>query len=700
MRLKNSFRVLVCAASLAVPQLKAKDWYVANGGSVQSAIDSAQPGDTVTLEAGATFIGSVSLPDKIDPSGGPAWITIRSSKMSLLPLDGNRVKPSDAVYMPKLVSPTSAPSIYTGSGAHNYRLVGLEIFAAAGIYVNQVVSFGTGMETSLGALPYNLELDRVYIHGDPVAGGKRGVGLNCKNGVVRNSYISDFKSTYQDAQAIAGWNGPGPYTITNNYLQASGENIMFGGATPPIPGVIPSDIKITHNYLHKPATWNAATTTGPRWTLKNLFELKSARRVLFDGNILENNWQAAIWLTVRTEYGRAPQNVVEDVTITRNIIRRVSSGISISGNDYLDPLRRGALRRLLVKDNIFEDVGAADWGGNGRLFVILDGADGVTIDHNTAFQSTSIALFDGIPSNHFTYTNNITHHKNGIWGSGLVAGIASLTKFASGNWAVNRNVFIGGIAYQASYPYGNYYPNSVSEVGFIDYAGKNFQLSAQSPYRGAGTDGLDIGANVVAVRTATLNVLQGRTNSAAPPPPPSTPPPSSPPPSTTPPQSTPVTADSIWDAASMPTSGWKSDQPVTLGVKFRSDIAGKVTGIRFWKSSGNDDGNHIGLLYTATGVLLAQAPFTTEDAAGWQEVKFATPVVISANTTYVAAYFSTSGWSSNDNFFLNSGADAPPLHALKNGVDGTNGLYSYGATPQFPTTSRSANYGVDLWFAK
>jgi hypothetical protein len=179
------------------------------------------------------------------------------------------------------------------------------------------------------------------------------------------------------------------------------------------------------------------------------------------------------------------------------------------GIDYLDPARGGAFRRLLVKDNIFEDVGAPSWGGNGRLFVIVDKPDGIIIDHNTAFQNTILVMFDGLPGNHFTYTNNITAYQKGILGTGLAAGIPTLNFFCSGNWVLNRNVFVGGAAYQQSYPYGNYYPNSASEVYFVDYAGKNFQLSSQSPYRGAGTDGLDLGANVAAVKAATVNVLQG-----------------------------------------------------------------------------------------------------------------------------------------------------------------------------------------------
>jgi len=95
----------------------------------------------------------------------------------------------------------------------------------------------------------------------------------------------------------------------------------------------------------------------------------------------------------------------------------------------------------------------------------------------------------------------------------------------------------------------------------------------------------------------------------------------------------------------VPATPWVADgNPVTLGVKFRSDVSGNVTGIRFYKGSGNN-GSHIGLLYSSTGALLAQATFTGETASGWQQVNFSSSVAISANTTYVAAYFSTSGYA-------------------------------------------------------
>jgi uncharacterized repeat protein (TIGR01451 family) len=140
---------------------------------------------------------------------------------------------------------------------------------------------------------------------------------------------------------------------------------------------------------------------------------------------------------------------------------------------------------------------------------------------------------------------------------------------------------------------------------------------------------------------------------------------------------------SIWPASAVPGTPYYNAS-LTVGTKFRSDLAGTVTAIRFYKGAANI-GTHIGFLYTATGTLLAQATFTAESASGWQQVNFAAPVSIAANTTYIAAYFSLYGFA-YDPGYLNNAVYSPPLHALAAGADGPNGVYAYGYSPQFPTT--------------
>ena len=132
-------------------------------------------------------------------------------------------------------------------------------------------------------------------------------------------------------------------------------------------------------------------------------------------------------------------------------------------------------------------------------------------------------------------------------------------------------------------------------------------------------------------------------------------------------------------------------------VRFQSDISGYITGIRFYKWSTNT-GTHVGNLWTNTGTLLATVTFTGETASGWQTMYFSNPVAISANTPYVASYFTTTGYAVTTTYFT-VGVDNAPLHALASGVDGLNGLYHYNATSIFPAQStKTSNYWVDVVF--
>ncbi|MGE5608605.1 MAG: DUF4082 domain-containing protein [Bacillota bacterium] len=158
---------------------------------------------------------------------------------------------------------------------------------------------------------------------------------------------------------------------------------------------------------------------------------------------------------------------------------------------------------------------------------------------------------------------------------------------------------------------------------------------------------------------------------------------------------------SIWSDTAVPAVAADSDTgSVELGVKFRSDVAGYITGIRFYKGLQNT-GTHVGSLWSRTGTLLAQATFTSETSSGWQSVLFNTPVAIAANTTYVASYHAGVGhYAVDDGYFAVAGIDSSPLHALRDGEDGPNGVYRYGSTSAFPTNSyQSSNYWVDVLFA-
>lgn len=158
----------------------------------------------------------------------------------------------------------------------------------------------------------------------------------------------------------------------------------------------------------------------------------------------------------------------------------------------------------------------------------------------------------------------------------------------------------------------------------------------------------------------------------------------------------------VWPDTQVPSTPASTNTTAyELGVKFKVDTDGYVAGIRFYKGPGNG-GTHIGNLWSASGTLLASATFTNETATGWQQVEFSTPVAITANTVYVVSYLCPQGrFAYAESFLANNGVDAGPIHLLKNGVSGANGLYAATSTSVFPTsTYASSYYWMDIVFVQ
>ncbi len=421
---------------------------VAAGGDLQKALDSASYGDVIELEAGAVYQGSFRLPRK----EGSGWIVIRSSEAAKLE-PGRRVSPEDAAYMARLVS-GSDPVVSAAPGAHHYRFIGIEIAPQEDVFLHNLVLLEGA---SRDELPQHIIFDRCYIHGDAKLGARRGIALNSGAAAVINSHLSDFKMRGADSQAIAGWGGSGPYAIVNNYLEGAGENLMFGGADPRIRDLVPSDIEIRGNHFAKPLSWKDSPS---HWTIKNLLELKNARRVLIDGNLFEHHWPQSqsgfsILFTVRNQEGSAPWSVVEDVTFSNNIVRNVSDGINILAVD--DIHSSGQAARITIRNNLFENIGG-EWG-SGRLFQLLGGLQDLIIENNTASNSGSILMVEGPVNQRVAFRSNTAiHNEYGFIGTGTGVGNATLKTYFS-DLSFHDNFLIGGPP--GNYPANNEFPFSM-----------------------------------------------------------------------------------------------------------------------------------------------------------------------------------------------------------------------------------------------
>lgn len=464
--------------------------YVHAGEDLQAILDEAQPGDILEIEAQASWAQDLLFREK-PGDGPPISLTCAQDQM---PRPGNRVTEEHAAGFPRLIGnhktmPKAANwqhhGIYFGAYANSYTGGTLDL-GGSGINGDIVVSVESD-------LPRNWVVDRCWLQADPNAGGKRGIAANCANFECHDSVIAGYWSDFQDTQAIGSWNAPGPFLIVNNKLEASGENIMFGGACPAIPNLVPSDITITGNWLYKPDSWRTEQmrmrriggrlrSTKSKAAVKNLFEIKNGRKVKLEGNILEGCWSSAqagfaIQLTVRTcEAGNYPWAVVQEVSIRNNLIIS-ENGINILGCDgnrsgCTDPQPvAGSAETILISQN---DI-RANW-----LFQLLSGVQKIRIDHDSCTTNYgAVMAFDSVPDSEqmtdMAVHNNLISFGSGIVGTGSGPGTQALDMFFDA-WSMVDNAFFNvpsselwWITDPVWYPAGNHYVVTREEVPAGDF---------------------------------------------------------------------------------------------------------------------------------------------------------------------------------------------------------------------------------------
>jgi hypothetical protein len=480
-----------------------------NATAFQNAINVAACGDTIVLSAGSTYSGNFTIPS----TSCSGWIEIITSALASMPPSGNRVGPANTANMAQLSTPNTSPAIQFLPSSNHWRLIGLEITTSYVSTLNTVYGLVTAGLQSDGStainvqaqLPAYLIFDRIYIHGLPTTNTKRAIEMDAQSIGIVDSTCDEIHYNGNDSQCFASWNGSGPYLIQNNFIQAGAENILFGGADPSIPNLVPSDITLIGNLIQKNLAWRQQAAPY-NWVIKNLVEFKNAQRVLLDGNVLQYIWMSgqtgfAFVLTPR-ESGSCPWCVVQDVTITHNLIRHIADGVEIASSDSNYPGQTLPSARVLVQNNVFDDVSSVNWGGHGWAYEVvmavgLTSPHDLTIDHNTSFPDTTngavLTLGDSSTASNVQITNLLSSYgAYGILGAGTAQGTPALSTFAPGYIYSDNGFLTASGSSQGTYPSGTLW-NTQAGVQFTNFASADYRLLGTSPYHNAGTDGKDIG---------------------------------------------------------------------------------------------------------------------------------------------------------------------------------------------------------------
>lgn len=370
--------------------------------SLKAALDAAPPGTTLELSPGATYTGNFVIRKAV---------TLTTLELNL---SDARVKLSDASLMATLVSGNGGSILDIAPGVQQVTVTKVAFGPFNG---NDAITIGhaDASQTLPEQQPRDIAFDQFILRGDPTFGAKRGIAVQGMNVRISRCWISDIKKVGQDSQAIGGWNGAGPITISDCYLEGAGEVVMFGGSKPTIPGLIPADVLIENNTITKNTAWR----TGG-WTIKNLLEFKAGRNITIRGNLMEHAWvggQGAHALVLTPE--GEPTVIVENVQFVNNIVRDVGAGVQLLGIAQIGTSKQS--NEIIIRNNWFSISKAANGGTGWPLFMNRKPKDVIVENNTIETDGNQIVYQDGSPVEGFSFVGNLVP-RTGLYGfTGRVA---------------------------------------------------------------------------------------------------------------------------------------------------------------------------------------------------------------------------------------------------------------------------------------
>ena len=474
---------------------------VAAGSNLQAALNAARSGDELVLAAGASYVGNFRWTRCL-----PGYVTVTGPDG---PAEGVRVTPTTAAASryPRLISPTIEPVILARKGACRLRLSRLEITATAqsatASHNEGLVRLGDG-DNTLESQPSEITLDRVWVHGSPTTSTKNGAVFNGRSLAMIDSWIDQVRWKGIESHCVVAWTGAGPMKLVNNHFDCASIGVLLGGAARGIAGAAPSDVEVRGNHFVKDTAYKG-------YVAKNLFEVKDARRVLLEGNVIEHSWfeaQSAMAINLQSltdEKNGAVQ--ATDITVRWNRISQAGQCITMSARGYNGVA--SPMAKVLVEQNLCTEIGVDSMN---RVLLLTADLQGVMLRHNTFMRLatprkgsvTYVQKGSGPPASRVDFVDNLIGpglDYGCIFGEGK-SGTDALAKYAQ-QWSFVGNGCWDSHPGAAAYPAGNSFVATQADVRF----NADWSLGPQSPFKGKASDGKDPGVDAAELQRRLAGVV-------------------------------------------------------------------------------------------------------------------------------------------------------------------------------------------------